>query len=153
MPDIFISYSHQDEELANKLKKSFDEHQLSTFLAGLSLPAGENWTENILESLRSAKWVFVLATPDSMASNAVQQEIGGALYGKKNIVPIMVGLGPEDLPRWLSDFQGVVASENDPAEISAQLSKIAAKIRSDKDVAFLVTAGVLAFAAYFLLRK
>lgn len=153
MTDIFISYSHQDEELARRLKDCFEEHRLSAFLAGMSLPPGQKWTEKILNALRDADWVFVLATPNAMESDAVQQEIGGALYGQKNIVPIMVGLGPTELPRWLSDFQGVVASQDDATDISQQISEIAAKIRSKKEVEFLVTAGVLAFAAYFLLRK
>jgi hypothetical protein len=98
MPDVFISYSTKDETLARKLKFALDSLGVKTFLASMSLPAGGKWKEDILKNLRETKWVFFLATKHSCESKAVMHEIGGSLVLEKELIPLMWGISPEELP-------------------------------------------------------
>ena len=104
MPDVFISYSAKDEKLAQFVRSHLVAQQLDVFLASISLNTGEHWTPQIIESLRASEWVFLLASKNALASSNVQQEIGGAIFGKKKLVPIMWDVQPSDLPRWIGGF-------------------------------------------------
>lgn len=153
MTDVFISYSTKDEELASELRDRVLSQNLDPFLASVSLPKGEKWAPNIRKALREANWVFVLATPSALASAAVNHEISGAVYGGKNIVPVMVGVSPEQLPDWLSEYQGIIADEGDSAAIWEQVGRVISKIRTEKTTGLLIAAALAGFAAYCVLKK
>ncbi|MFT6660678.1 MAG: hypothetical protein ACJA0K_000655 [Maricaulis maris] len=153
MTDVFISYSHNDEELASELKRRVDAENLVSFLASVSLREGEKWSPNIMTALREAKWIFVLATPDALKSEAVQHEISGAVYGDKNIVPVMVGVTPGDLPFWLSEYQGVVADAANFEAVWDQIGEIISRIRSQKTTGLLIAAALAGFAAYYAFKN
>ena len=54
MPDVFISYSTKDEQLAQFVKRHLVDEQLDVFLASISLRPGERWTPQILSALRKS---------------------------------------------------------------------------------------------------
>src|SRR5258708_2742263 len=107
MPDVFISYSSKDSDLARWLRDQLTAMQVNTFLAEVSVPSGHDWKAEILEQLRTADFVLFLATPNSCASDAVKHEIGGALVLQKTFVPIMADIKAHQLPAWIKDKQAV----------------------------------------------
>jgi hypothetical protein len=144
MADVFISYSAKDEELAQFVRAHLHAQKLSVFLASISLVQGERWTPQIVESLRTSEWVFLLASRNALASPNVQLEVGGAIFGKKKLVPIMWDVQPDDLPRWVSDFQGLILTGATLENINIQIAQLAARIKEDKTKGQLVAGAVFA---------
>lgn len=143
MADVFISYSTKDEELAQFVRNHLDSGGLSVFLASISLNAGERWTPKIIEELRGSEWVCLLASKDALASPNVQMEAGAAIFANKKLVPIMWNVAPAGLPRWISDYQGIVLNDATMEKLGLQVAQLASKIKADKTKGLLVLAAVM----------
>lgn len=150
MPDVFISYSVKDEEFAQLVHRHLQANDLNVFFAPISLDLGQHWTPQIIEALRSSEWIFLLASRNALASANVQHEVGGAIFHKKKLVPIMWDIQPSELPRWIADYQGLVLTGTSMENINAQVSKLAADVKSSKTKAQLVAAAVLAVGLWAL---
>ena len=131
MTSAFISYSVQDEHIAKGLYKMTSMAGIKTFLAGISLEPGSNWTESIFKNLEESQWVFFLATKNSVSSAAVQQELGASLAQKKTIIPVLIDITSEELPGWVSQHQAIDIKSS-PENLHAIIGKIAEKIKVDK---------------------
>ena len=152
MPDIFISYSIQDEKLARFVKEHCENQKLDVFLASISLDSGERWTPQIKSALKASNWVFLLASKAALASPNVQMEVGGAIFSEKKLVPIMWDVEPQGLPRWIADYQGIILKGATMENINLQMSQLAAKVRSEKDKGTMVV-GAVFFGLLYLLTK
>lgn len=152
MPDVFISYSVKDENLAQFVRDHLLKHELDVFLASVSLNTGEHWTPQIVEALRNSEWVFLLASKNALESANVQHEVGGAVFGKKKLVPIIWDVEPNDLPRWIADYQGLILSGATMENINLQVSQLAAKVKANKVQGQLVVGAVFAGLLYLLAR-
>ena len=150
MAYVFISYSIQDEDLANWLYHSCNNFKIETFLASISLNPGNTWKEEILQNLKESKWFFFLATPNSIRSDAVKHEIGAALALNKNIIPILHNLDFPDLPTWISEFQGIQIINDDVEHLKILLANISDKINADKIVTGLLVGVLIGAGMYFL---
>jgi hypothetical protein len=150
MPDVFISYSVKDEALAKFVRDHLLAQQLDVFLASISLSTGEHWTPQIVEALNASEWVFLLASKNALASANVQQEIGGAIFGKKKLVPIMWDVKPRDLPRWVGDYQGLVLAGATMENINLQIAQLAANVKANKVKGQLVAGAVFAGLLWLL---
>jgi hypothetical protein len=71
---IFISYSRDDVEWAEKLAASLQRHEV--FFDRNSLRAGERWETQILGSLTDADHLIVLWSKSAKDSHWVQREVG-----------------------------------------------------------------------------
>lgn len=152
MADVFISYSVKDEELAQFVRSHLVAQGLQVFLASISLTPGEHWTPKIIEGLRTSEWVFLLASKNALASPNVQFEVGGAIFGKKKLVPIMWDVQPSDLPRWVADYQGLVLTGTTMENISSQVSRLAENVKQNKVNGQLVAGAVFAGLLYLFSR-
>ena len=153
MPDIFISYSVKDEEIARQVHEFATSQGLEVFLAGISLQEGKQWTPQIHKALKKADWFLLLATKNAFASNTVQQEIGAALITQKNLVPIFWDISPEEAPRWVGDYQGIDLQHMTPETLKERIMSLAAAIRANKVQSILVGGALLAALFFFLARK
>lgn len=152
MPDVFISYSVKDEQLAQFVRQHLVQQGLDVFLASISLKQGEHWTPQIISALKASGWVFLLASKNALASANVQQEVGGAIFGQKRLVPIMWDIDPGEMPRWIADYQGVVLKGATMEQINARVAQLAADVKADKVKGQLVV-GAAFFGLLFLLAK
>jgi hypothetical protein len=143
MPDVFISYSTQDEQLARFVHSHLIAQGLTVFLAPVSLVPGDRWRPQILDQLRTSKWVILLASNSALASPNVQLEYNGAIVAGKKLVPIMWDVLPPDLPPWISDFQGVSLKGAPPEDVTLQVMQLAARIKQDKVQGQLVVGAIL----------
>lgn len=107
MPDVFISHSSKDAELASKLQGQLKDKGVDAFVASKSIAPGEKWSPEIKAKLAEAEYVLFLATPDSCVSPAVNQELGGTMFSGKPLIPILCGVPPEQLPAWTKEHQAV----------------------------------------------
>lgn len=86
----FICYSRADSEFALKLNKDLKARGVDTFLDQINLKLGPSWDDQIEIALRSASSVLFLASPASVNSENVKDELDFALSLKKNIIPVMI---------------------------------------------------------------
>lgn len=152
MPDCFISYSSADKKLAEFVDKELKRHSITTFIASVSLQPGQAWQQEILENLKNSGWVFLLASRAACSSAFVHQEIGGALYGSKNLIPIVWDMDPEELPGGLSSLQAIDMRKRAPVELQMEIVSIAQRIKQDKNQGRLIL-GVILLALFVLIHE
>ena len=148
MPDVFISHSVQDADLAKFVKEHLEQQKLSVFLAPTGLRPGEPWSPQIFAQLNASDWVFLVVSRTSLKSANVQQEIGGALTTGKKLVPIFWDITPSEAPTWITALQGVVIVDKTPEEVNAQVAHLARQLRSQKTTGQLVAGLFLAGLVY-----
>lgn len=153
MADVFISYSVKDEELAQFVRNHLTAQGLSVFLASISLEPGERWTPKIIGELRASDWVCLLASKNALESPNVQLEVGGAVFGQKKLVPIMWDVQPASLPRWISDFQGLILTGASVENVNLQVAQLAAKIKQSKVNGLLVAGALIAGLLWLASQK
>ena len=153
MPDVFISYSTKDESLARKFKLTLDSMGINTFLASMSLSAGNRWKDEILKNLKDAKWVFFLATKNSCESKAVMHEIGGSLVLDKELIPLMWGISPDQLPDWAQDRQAIDLQEPNNPKVKELIERVAEKVKADNFIGALILGALGALFLYALMKE
>lgn len=153
MPDVFVSYSVKDREIAEFLSKHLADEGLDVFRAPLSVSPGERWDETILEKLKSSPWVLFLASRVACASPVVQQEVGIALGTQKNLVPIVWDMDPSELPGWVKNVQALDLRSTSLLDTRQQVSKIAERIKASKLKGFLIAALVIAAVLYVTCKQ
>ena len=131
MSSAFISYSTKDEKIAKSFYEVTTAVGIKTFLASISIDPGNNWMDEIFKNLNNSDCVFFLASKNSVASAAVQQELGASLIQKKTIVPVLIDVTPEELPGWVVKHQAIYF-KNDPEQMKNKILAIAKKIKSDR---------------------
>ena len=153
MLDIFISFSHHDDQLATFLYHHLKQENLNVFLAPISLKPGERWAQNILNNLRNSPWFIFLASKHACNSPYVQQELGAALITNKKIVPIVWDMDPNELPGWINQFQAMdLRFVKTIDEVREKIFSIAQKVRADKQKGELLI-GFLIAGLIFLTMK
>lgn len=151
MSCAFISYSTKDEEIATKLHNGLTKLGVPTFMAGISIEAGDNWTDKIFSNLNDADWVFFIASRNSCDSQAVQQELGASLSQKKTIIPILIDITPEELPGWVGKHQAIDINQA-PEMLHKTIEKIAERIQVDKFWAGVIV-GAIVIGLMVLMKK
>lgn len=122
MADIFISHIHEDEVAASALKRlllaKFKVARLhpapEIFVSSNQLQIGDEWLDKIRSSLKSAKVVIALFSPQAIERPWVNFEAGGAWFGTgKTLMPLCIGgLHPANLPKPYSNIQGAILSDS-----------------------------------------
>lgn len=151
MPDVFVSYSAKDSQLAKQLEAFLRQNNLEVFLAELSIQPGARWKDSIIQAMNESRWIFFLATPESCKSTPVMHELGGALFLKKNLVSLLWQVTPRDLPDWVQDRHAIRLEEKQ--KIVTYVQRVAATVKSDKFIAGLVAGGLICFVAWLFLKK
>jgi len=152
MPDIFISYSVKDEKLAQFVKDHCEKQSLRVFLSSISLNEGIHWTPQVKAAHRNSKWVFFLASKAALDSQSVQMEIGGAVFSTKFLVPIMWDVEPEELPRWVSDYQGIQLKGASIENINQKMTQLASAVKAKKANGNLVVGAVVLGLLYLFAK-
>lgn len=86
----FFSYSRSDNEFAAKLAGDLRGAGAKTWRDAENIPAGANWDREIEKAIRDCSHVIFVATPSSVASENVQDEIGMAINKDKTVIPVLV---------------------------------------------------------------
>ncbi len=119
MADIFISFIHEDEKIADGVKRFLQEKlkiNSGVFLASdqWAIYAGEDWLKRIKEELASAKVVVLLLNKKSIGRPWVNFEAGAAWLTEKAIIPVCFGdLKKEAMPKPYSNIQALSLEDAD----------------------------------------
>lgn len=142
MADCFISYSSQDQRLANFVHSELARLGVSAFMASASLQPGQHWSSEILSNLQTSNWVILLASRTACSSAFVNQEIGGALLASKRLIPIIWDISPNELPGWARNVQAIDL-RGSMVGLPNQVAAIANRINQEKTQGLIITAGVI----------
>lgn len=89
MSSIFISYSRKDEVFARRLAASLSDMGVDVWIDVDDIPVGKKWSSAIQRGLDSADLMILVISPDSMASQNVEDEWQYFLDNGKTVVPVL----------------------------------------------------------------
>lgn len=90
MSSVFISYSRKDERFARQLATELSNRGFDVWIDVEDIPAGMKWSSAIQQGLDMANAMVVVISPDSMASNNVEDEWQYFLDQKKPVFPVLL---------------------------------------------------------------
>ncbi len=90
MGHIFISYSTNNGEYADKLADKLRAEGFDVWIDNARLRSSDNWWESIVLALNNCAAVIVIMTPEAKKSRWVQREITLADNWQKPIFPILL---------------------------------------------------------------
>lgn len=108
---IFISHSSQDKWVARRLSQDLEALGITTFLDEKDIETGESIDDAIQKHLDECDEILMLLSPAALSSHWVLLEIGGAKALGKRLIPILLHVGPNDLPQPLA--KGLARDLND----------------------------------------
>jgi hypothetical protein len=112
---VFISHSHQDDELARDLARRLRKAGLEPLLDVTDISAGSDRKKKLREQIREADALLFLITPAALRSGWMMAELGMAEGFERIIVPVTAGLKSVDLPAPFQTYQAVPFDEVDGA--------------------------------------
>lgn len=142
MTSVFISYSSKDSNLAKPIYSALTSFGVDTFLAEISIKPGMNWTKEIFNALRTSNWVFFIATKAACASQAVQQELGASIIQKKQLIPVLVDISPEELPGWVGKHQAIDLRKG-RGQLDHTIQEIVHKVNRDKKWGLVILVAII----------
>jgi uncharacterized protein YjbI with pentapeptide repeats len=155
-PRLFISYSRQDFELADRLAGELARAGSAVFLDTEGIDPGENFVTRLQREIDRATAVVAVVTAHYAASRWAQAELYYAYSSRKLIIPVVVGAWPgldPPLDRLLQDTQRVSYSPNDPRDqLAGPLAKARHRRRGDlavRSAPWIVTLAALGMLAWW----
>jgi len=105
-PHVFLSYTSDDAELAERIAKSLRANGIETWWDKWCIRTGDSLRQKIDEGLAGCTHFLVLLTPSSIHKPWVNQEMDAGLVRKLNdqcrFLPVRYQLAASDLPPLLS---------------------------------------------------
>jgi hypothetical protein len=95
---VFLSHSTSDQWIAKQIAVHIKEIGCEVFLDVNDLQTGDVFDEALRSELQSSDDVLILLSSKAVASSWVLLEIGAAWALQKRIVPIVHGIGVNELP-------------------------------------------------------
>jgi len=152
--DIFISYSHRDEQYKDELLRHLrilEKQGVASFWDTSLIPAGADWSVEIAKAIDESEVAILLISPDFLASDyVVEKELPALLKRAKSrntiVMPILVRPTqwtsvPELAQfKFLNDVRSPLSSSNqrdeDYARISQQIAELVMAAKDDRKANF-----------------
>ena len=121
-PQVFISYSRADKDVAKRLATQLEREHLRVW-TDRELEAGDDWVQGIEQALSASNAIVLLLSPRYMDSSAASFEralaLRTALDTSKVVLPVLVKpVDPDSLPSSLRRIQWIDATRS--VETAAQ---------------------------------
>ena len=123
MKRVFISYAHDDENVAREFRESFRDMEVTGWMDQSDIAMGAPIARKVKESLQQASAIVILVSERSLESQWVQFEIGAAFATGKPMIAILIGqAGIETaLPDWLQGILYIDARNRPMQEVTAEV--------------------------------
>ena len=97
-PDIFISYSHKDQEFVEKLCKALQqkEKDWNLWVDWENIPGAANWRQEVTEGIQEAHTFLFVISPNSVDSEHCKAEITLANKLNKRRIPVLLQQGYDE---------------------------------------------------------
>ena len=96
--NVFLSYSHEDSDVAAELHEEFEGVGISCYMAEIDNAAGVEWEKEIRKRIRQADTVVLLITPKSRNSTWVAIEAGAAWVLGIPLIAATIYVSADELP-------------------------------------------------------
>src|SRR6478735_1931779 len=108
-PYVFVSYASADRERVLPVVAALRAAGVGAWLDQQGIAGGENYAAEIAEAIKGAAALLLLASPASLVSRNVRQEIALAWRYERPYVPLRLDpvTIPDDLAYWLEAAQWV----------------------------------------------
>lgn len=90
MPDLFISHSSHDSQLAGALCEALEDGGLRCFVAKRDVPPGREYSDEIVRAIAESCAVLLLITRHANGSTHVRREVEQAARYNRTIIPVRV---------------------------------------------------------------
>lgn len=133
---VFISYSSQDKELADRVCTALENAGFSCWIAPRDIEEGADYPRAIMQAITAVKSMVVLLTTHAMESPHVLSEIGHAFSARKRMLPVKLVSSnlPPDFDYFLSTQQWLDASEGFTDEtLKRLLEAVSGSLVGDKE--------------------
>jgi hypothetical protein len=116
-PDVFISYSSQDEATANAVQKALENASLGCWIAPRDIIPGQKYAEAILDAIDQCRVFLLVLSAASNVSPQVEMEVNRAASQNKYILSFRLDQGAlsKSLEYYLGNRHWLEAS-NPPGE-------------------------------------
>jgi len=132
MAKLFVSYSRKDSVIAHKLIEAFKSIEQDVWVDWESIPPAVDWLEQIFRGIETADAFIFIVSPDSIASEVCNVEIGRAALNNKRIIPIVIrDVNPKDTNEIIRKLNWTFIRETDNFEEG--LAKVKTAIELDLD--------------------
>jgi hypothetical protein len=102
MSNIFISYSHDDSAIANRLANDLLDKNYVVWIDNLNLPGGSDWEDEIMQGIDACDYFLIVWSSNIEGSTYSQKEKDRALSAGKTIIPLLLS---GDASRIWTDIQ------------------------------------------------
>ena len=96
---IFISHSSKDKWAARRISEDIEGLGVATFLDEKDIKTGVSIDTSIKQHLAECDDFLIILSPASIRSEWVLIELGGAMALGKNVIPILLYVGANDIPQ------------------------------------------------------
>jgi hypothetical protein len=94
--DVFVSYCYKDSAYAEALAVALGQRKLSIFVGAWGASPGNDLSSRVVAAMTRSRLLVVIATPWSLGSGPVEQEIAAFTKRARPVVPVDVGLAMTD---------------------------------------------------------
>ena len=92
--DVFISYSHHDKEVAERICSLLDRYNISYWIDKEGVRHGEDFKEDIVDAIGRSKILLFISSANSNKSRNTIKEVGLAEGYNKVIIPVKIDDSP-----------------------------------------------------------
>jgi hypothetical protein len=123
MTNIFISYSRDDAELADSIRRGLAEAGIATLMGDDPLQSGAEWRKTLVKKIGKADAVVVVVSKSAVESSWTMTELGIAWGANKKMIGVLApGEDPEELGITpLKNIKLLRAAKTDTAELAAEI--------------------------------
>jgi len=104
MYKVFISSTHKDIEVARDVARRLEEAGVKVFSVDKTAVPDESVSTSANRFLRDADEVIVILTESSVNNPGIIFEMGAASGLHKRMTPIVVNVGSEQIPPFVSEY-------------------------------------------------
>lgn len=123
-PSIFISYSHEDKELARRLADSLRQHGLKVWIDEGELKIGDSLIERIATAIAEIDFFLALVSEASRKSNWCRKELALAVtgeLGREGVKVLPVRVSGAKMPDSLADVFYLDLDESNRDEVAQKV--------------------------------
>jgi hypothetical protein len=128
-PTVFLSYSHEDRDIARGLAIELEKRGAAVWIDEGELRIGDSLVERIAGAITEVEYVAVLVSKASVQSNWCQRELSlasASVLARQGVKVLPLRLGKAQMPPSLSDL---VYLEVDAANLPDAANRLVADIR------------------------
>ena len=92
--DVFISYSHQDKNIAERICKILQGYGISFWIDLEGVRHGDDFKEDIVDAIEISKILLFISSANSNQSRNTIKEVGLAEKNNKVILPVRIDDSP-----------------------------------------------------------